>query len=204
MEFSSSQLAALQNAQSILHDAGLSPRDLDNHSITSSPSLSQLSCSEVSPASLVRPLPLFSPAPCPVIVSAQYIPPPARSFTLDEITTGANRINRQSRVGSIVNHPLGAIVEYPQTGATDGDAVAHIFTLARANVNTMASAFDFPQSSFQYSLGDGHGGAKGVQCYLLRDSMGKPVRCKKLSTSCKFESSFGPRTRGVFFICTCR
>jgi hypothetical protein len=190
MEFSSSQLTALQNAQSILDDAGLSPCDLNNHSVTSSPSPSQLSCSEVSPASLVLPLPLSAPVPCPIIISARYIPPPARSFTLDEITTGANRINRQSRVGSIISHPPGAVVEYPQTGATLGDAVAHIFTLV-CDANT--TTFDFPQFSFQYSLGDSHGGTKGVQCYLLRDSMGKPVCCKKLSTSCK---SLCPR--GVF------
>jgi hypothetical protein len=179
MELSSSQLTALQYAQSILDGAGLSPQDLDNHSNTSSPSPSSRS----SPlAASLSPLPSSIPDPSPAILAAQYIPPPACSFTLDEISAGANRLNRQSRVHAIINHPLGAVVEYPQSGSLKGDTVAHIFTLARG---FNSSEFDLPQFSFQYSLGDGHGGTKGVQCYLLRDSMGNPVRCNKLSTSCK-------------------
>ncbi|KAG1717508.1 uncharacterized protein EDB91DRAFT_1259651 [Suillus paluster] len=140
MELSSAQLTALQRAQSILHDVGLSPHDLDDHSQASrSPSSSSYS----SPAAPTTPLPLSAPDPCSAILAAQYIPPPARSFTPDEISAGA-------------------IIEYPQTGSSKDNVIAHIFTLA---CDTHTTEFDLPQFNFQYSLGDGHGGLKGVQCY---------------------------------------
>lgn len=180
MELSSAQLNALEFAQSILDDAGLSPRDLSDHSQTSSPPPSSYSSPDTSTISL----PLSAPDPCSAILAAQYIPPPAHSFTPDEISAGAHRINRQSTVHAIINHPPGAIVEYPQTGSLKGNAVAHVFTVTH-NFDSME--FDLPQFNFQYSLGDGHGGLKGVQCFLLHDNMGQPVRCKKLSTSCKSE-----------------
>ncbi|KAG2116152.1 hypothetical protein DEU56DRAFT_748432 [Suillus clintonianus] len=192
MELSSAQLTALQSAQSILHDAGLSPRDLDDHSQASSPSPSSYS----SPDSPTTPLPLSDPDSCSAILAAQYIPPPARSFTPAEISAGAHRINRQSIAHAIINHPPGIIVEYPQTGSSKGNAIAHIFTLARDS-NT-ADFNPAPQSNFQYSLGDGHGGLKGVQCHLLRDSAGQPVRCKKLSTSCKGLKTCSARSEKIF------
>ncbi|KAG2738784.1 hypothetical protein P692DRAFT_20882338 [Suillus brevipes Sb2] len=142
MELSSTQLNALQFAQSILDDAGLSPCDLSDHSQTSFPPLS----SYPSPDTSTIPLPLSAPDPCSTILAAQYIPPPAP----DEISAGA-------------------IVEYPQTGSLKGNAVAHIFTITR-DFDSME--FNLPQFNFQYSLGDGHGGLKGVQCFLLHDSMG--------------------------------
>ncbi|KAG1765741.1 hypothetical protein EV702DRAFT_919554, partial [Suillus placidus] len=72
-------------------------------------------------------------------------------------------------VNAIVEHPCGAIVEYPETGSVMGQAVAHIFPIS---VNCNTHEFDNPKASFQYSLGDGHGGRKNVLCHLLRDSKG--------------------------------
>ncbi|KAG1724130.1 hypothetical protein EDB19DRAFT_1577446, partial [Suillus lakei] len=95
-----------------------------------------------------------------------YIPPPACSFTPDQISASAHQINRQLTVHAIINHPPGTIIEYPQTGSSKDNAVACIFTLVH-NSNTME--FDLPQLNFQYSLSDSHGGLKGVQCYLLHD-----------------------------------
>ncbi|KAG1760683.1 hypothetical protein EV702DRAFT_1053393 [Suillus placidus] len=63
-----------------------------------------------------------------------------------------------------------------------GQAVAHIFPIS---VNCNTHEFDNPKASFQYSLGDGHGGWKNVLCHLLRDSDGKPVKCNRISMSCK-------------------
>lgn len=79
---------------------------------------------------------------------------------------------------AIVNHPPGAIVEYPQTGSFDGQAVAHVFPVD-------PTTFVNPKASFQYSLGDSHGGRPGVMCNLLRDDAGNPVICNRLKTSCK-------------------
>ncbi|KAG2136261.1 hypothetical protein BD769DRAFT_1664610 [Suillus cothurnatus] len=143
MELSSAQLNALQHAQSILDDAGLSSHDLSAHSQALSPSPSSYS----SPDTPTIPLgvPLSIPDPCSAILAAQYIPPPACSFTLDEISAGAHRINRQSIVHAIINHPQGVIIKYPQTGSSEGNAVAHIFTLT-CDSNTME--FNLPQFNF--------------------------------------------------------
>ena len=81
---------------------------------------------------------------------------------------------------AMIKHPLGALVEYPETGASTGQSVMHIFHIDPA-------VFVDPKSDFQYSLGamgGTHGGLNDVCCDLLRDSEGKPVCCKRVKTSC--------------------
>ena len=74
-------------------------------------------------------------------------------------------------------------MEYPQTGSSDSESITHIFAVDPTN-------FDHPKASFQYSLGNSHGGHSGVFCGLLRHPSGEPVRCNKLRTSCKCLHSF--------------
>ena len=74
-------------------------------------------------------------------------------------------------------------MEYPQTGSVLSGSIAHIFTVDLSN-------FDNPKASFQYSLGDNHGGHSGVICGLLRDQFDRPVKCNKLTMSCKSLQSF--------------
>ncbi|KAG0704065.1 hypothetical protein DFH29DRAFT_997951 [Suillus ampliporus] len=140
MSFSDSQHAAILAAQQILENVGLSPRDLDSPSPSPAPTL------------LSTPLP-----PPPEVLSSCYQPPPARAFTADELSLKCDQVNRETCVQALVEHPLGAIVEYPETGACEDSSVAHIF-----NVNPNPDHFINPKLNFQYSLGDGHGGRKNL------------------------------------------
>ncbi|KAG1802907.1 uncharacterized protein HD556DRAFT_1216010, partial [Suillus plorans] len=117
----------------------------------------------------------------PEVMAARYCPQPARLFTIDEIAQGCNKVNRETSVDAIIEHPLGAIVEYPQTGSAPGDAVAHIF-----HVNPDPKLFIHPKSNLQYSLGDSHNGRQNAWCFLLKDPFGKSVLCSKLRTSCEY------------------
>ncbi|KAH7903935.1 hypothetical protein BJ138DRAFT_1019827 [Hygrophoropsis aurantiaca] len=165
MEFTDTQRLALQNAQQILDSVGLSPRDLNDDSV-----------SNASTPRAATP-PSSSCSPSPVILCSQYEPPPACFFTPDEVSRKLNKVNRLTSVHARVEHPVGALVEYPQTGAIDGQSVAHIFAVD-------PKAFQHPRLSFQYSTGDGHGGRPNVKCFLLRDDAGMPVVCYNLKTSC--------------------
>ena len=160
-----------------MENAGFSPRDLESYT-PSPPSLSS-SLPPSSPSSSSLPTPL------PAIVGSQYISPPADPFTDKEIKNKLNRINRvrRSDVHARISHPLGAIVEYPETGSKPSEAVAHIFSVD-------PEKFDHPKASFQYSLGDNHGGHSGVYCGLLLDRSNNVVLCNKLRTSCKSVSPF--------------
>ncbi|KAF9232965.1 hypothetical protein BU15DRAFT_90533 [Melanogaster broomeanus] len=170
MDLSRSQLNAMERAQLILDDAGVSPRELELLSRPSSRLSSHVSSRSYSP--IVRP-PI---TPSPSILASQYIPPPARPFTPDELTNHVHKINRNQSVDAIIEHPLGAIVEYPQTGVFPGQAIAHVFTIDPLS-------FENPKSNFQYSMG-GNGGRLSC-CGLLRDDSGEPVICNRLKSSCQ-------------------
>ncbi|KAK7001956.1 hypothetical protein R3P38DRAFT_3326837 [Favolaschia claudopus] len=117
--------------------------------------------------------------PSPAVLGYRYKAPPAREFTLAEVALGINSINRQTSVHRIVEHPLGAIVEYPETGASFGTAVAHVFAV------DPTSEFH-PKLNIQYSLGDNHGGRPYVKCGLILSGRdGEPVSCNNLKIACK-------------------
>ncbi|KAJ7848967.1 hypothetical protein B0H14DRAFT_2582749 [Mycena olivaceomarginata] len=106
-------------------------------------------------------LPTSSPSPsaCTAVLGSLYHPLPARPFTAEEIQRGFDCINRQTYVHALLEHPIGSIVEYPQTGAS---------------------------KVFQYSLGDSHGGEPYVQCgSLLMGPGGTPASCFHKHLSCK-------------------
>ena len=137
--------------------------------------------------------PQFPPAsssrantPCPLapaVLASRYKPPRSRSFTALEISQGLNKVNHETVVDRIVEHPLDSIVEYPETGDSADVAVAHVFNVDHNN-------FEHPQSSFQYSLGKGHGGRASVTCRLLKSKSGASVVCRKIHTKCKLFHSF--------------
>lgn len=64
-----------------------------------------------------------------------YNPPPARKFTAEELAAKKDCITRQTRANAIVKHPLGSIVNYPETGVEINDSVAHVFTIDPTNFN---------------------------------------------------------------------
>ncbi|KAF8547225.1 hypothetical protein OG21DRAFT_1425234 [Imleria badia] len=181
--FSQSQLRALEEVHSLLAQAGLTISDCDTLSRLSS----RLSAHPSSPAlsflhSRASSQGPNTSEPSPQVIASRYIPPPARAFTADERMRQLNKVNRKVMVDAIVEHPLGALIEYPETGAITKQNVAHIFRIDPA-------VFVRPESEFQYSLGLLGGGTRGglanVFCELLHDNMGNPVRCKRVKTSCR-------------------
>ncbi|EJD41424.1 hypothetical protein AURDEDRAFT_169588 [Auricularia subglabra TFB-10046 SS5] len=105
----------------------------------------------------------------------KYEPPPARAFTPEEIAAKRNAINHKTKVHALIDHPFGAVVEYPQTGTAAGEIIAHRFPVDPERPF-------MPYHSFQYSLG-GNCGAHDAKCSLINED-GKPVECKVYSYQC--------------------
>lgn len=162
---SDAQLLAVLEAQKLLDSVGLSV-----DSPCDDPRFIRVS------ETLLQSFPSLPSAP---IQCSQYDPPAARIFTASEILSGANKVTRQSSAVSLIDHPLGAMVEYPQTGSAFSEGVAHRFVV---DPNT----FTHPKDNIQYSKGDTHGAHRNFKCHLLRDASDEPVLCHQLKTSCEF------------------
>ena len=118
--------------------------------------------------------------PLPAIQGYRYQPPAARHFTCDEIGRGENCVNRLTRLDAIIEHPLGSIVEYPESGSTQS-CIGHRFL-----VDATSDMFSHPKLNIQYSLGDGHGCRSDVTCgQLIDDHTGQPALCKNEKISCR-------------------
>ncbi|KAG1825588.1 uncharacterized protein BJ212DRAFT_1474984 [Suillus subaureus] len=178
------QCSALQSAQILLDNVGLSPHDLDSTlplpSLSHSPTPSILEQSTQSSSSLSSP-PSSSTSPCLTVLGACYNPPAAQPFIPDDWLHKCHHFTRKSTAHASIEHPLGAIVEYPQTGDAPDQSIAHIFNI---NPSTFHSS-QHPKANFQYSLGDVHGGCDVSKCLMLRDGQGQPVSCSNLKTYCK-------------------
>lgn len=163
------QLTAICAAQATLNSVGLSAATFT----PSTPSTSSPSSRGSTPTSSL---------PYSEVLAAHYVPPRSRLFTADEIACGQNKVNHETSVDHIVDHPLDMIVDYPETGDALDKAVTHVFSMCDDSEH-----FVHPRSNFQYSLGDGHGGRQDIVCCLLKSKSGTPVVCHKLRTSCKCE-----------------
>ncbi|KIK77557.1 hypothetical protein PAXRUDRAFT_102622, partial [Paxillus rubicundulus Ve08.2h10] len=182
MSLSKQQLSALHDIQRLIDSAGLLPQHLNYFTTFLSPSSPALiDDSDLPPNQL--PAITTPPAHVPhaAFVASCYVPPPAQYFTSEEIRQGHHRITRKASAHKIIEHPISAIIEYPQTGKLDGESVAHLFSVDPA----MFLSTHHPKASFQYSLGDGHGGHDLVMCLMLKDSQGFPMHCRVLQTTCK-------------------
>lgn len=172
MSLSELQLTAIHEAKQILAAVGLS--------------LSDPPCAPDSDAEETylphNPDSENSVPPRALVLGSLYEPPAARRFTPPEILGKHNRLTQKTAVDALVDHPLGALVEYPETGSCTGERIAHRFAVNPAD-------FLHPKADFQYSLGDKHGGHKDALCYLLRNGDGDLVSCSHVSTSCKCSSS---------------
>ena len=165
MGLSESQMVTILQAKNILDQAGLSTADL---TFSSDPDYRRLA----DILTIVTP-----PQPSPAVQGSQYEPPAAQPFSDDDIRKNKNKINRQTSANFFIDHPVGAIVEYPQTASVIGKRIAHRFSINPAD-------FFHPKSNFQYSLGDKHGGHDNVYCYFLRNENGELAKCSHLKTSC--------------------
>ncbi|KAF8811810.1 hypothetical protein BYT27DRAFT_7240198 [Phlegmacium glaucopus] len=168
MDLSSAQLSALHHAKKILDNAGLLAPNSPGHG-TLHPDVHLLS------ETIAYHLPS---SPSPAIQLSLYKPQVACPFTYKENLAGINLINRQTRISALVDHPMGSIVKYPQTGSCSSESIAHRFTIDPNN-------FIHPKANIQYSLGDSHGGISDVFCHLLKDKDGNSVPTMNLKTQCK-------------------
>ncbi|KAF9220839.1 hypothetical protein BS17DRAFT_769152 [Gyrodon lividus] len=117
MDLSRSQLNAIKWAQLILDSAGISPCELElllQPSSRLSSHVSSRSCSPISCTPIT---------PSPSVLASQYIPPPTRPFTPNELTNHVHKINRNQSVDAFIEHPPGTIVKYPQTGMLPGQGL---------------------------------------------------------------------------------
>ena len=111
-----------------------------------------------------------------------YVPQHATQFTPEALISGANCLtcSWKAQVTAKVEHPIGAIVEYPETSSHTDESVAHIF-----HVDPMNPASVDPRKNLQYSLGDPHGCHSNVSCHLLRDTETKrPAVCLQAKATC--------------------
>jgi hypothetical protein len=166
MSLSEAQHSALLEAKHLLEDVGL-----DTPAESHPGYLSRLISDH-----------LFNATATPILSARNlYNPPPARNFTAEELAAKKDRVTRQTRASAIVKHPLGSIVEYPETGADTNKSVTHVFAVDPGNLV-------HPKLNFQYSLGDSQGIRKNVGCksdFLVDDNTGLPATCKVESISCK-------------------
>src|SRR5882672_6906832 len=172
MPLSIEQLGALHQAREILYAAGLL-QDVDLHTGSES-ALHQLQW--------ILDMHL-SPDPHPVIKASQYVAPLVTMYTPDEIAAGANHVTWKSYVHGLVEHPFGAIIEYPQTGSDMHEAISHRFCVKPAQDRDSISD---PKDYIQYSLGAKKGCHKDVKCALLCDiETWEPVPCFQVKMSCE-------------------
>ncbi|KAJ7857576.1 hypothetical protein B0H13DRAFT_1640907 [Mycena leptocephala] len=171
MPLSDAQLSAVLEAKRLLASVGLTTTNFDtnDHDLQEVTNI------------IASALPTTSA--CAAVQGSSYQPPAARNFTAEELRRAYDCINRQNYVHALVDHPVGSIVEYPETGASKGVGIAHKFSVDPEN-------FCHPKESFQYSLGDSHGGEPYVHCgTLLLGLDGTPASCFHKKWSCKFHPS---------------
>lgn len=150
------QRNAISRAQEVLRQAGLQFTDiLIDHSSTNNSSLP------------------FKPL-------LHYVTPRPILFTQDELEDGKGRITVKSGINAIVDHPPGAIVEFPETGDSMDMAIGHRFRIC-------PEKFIHPKDNIQYSLGGTHGSHSDVRCFYLHDKdTSEAVACKRTKYNCLF------------------
>ena len=67
--------------------------------------------------------------PSLAIQKALYKLPKAVYFTEEQRLWQAHCVTRKSFVSALIDHPEGAIVEYPEAGENMGEAIAHRYTI---------------------------------------------------------------------------
>jgi len=160
------QLAALQQARMLLEKAGV---------LSSPPGSPSTEVQHLRKCLQVPDVLQQEPSILPLL---RYIAPPASSFSCEQILSRSNRITTQTSVQKIVYHPIGAIVEFPETGISKSQAVAHVFPV-------LDKDFD-PKLNIQYSIWGQHGAHENFTNYLLwNGTSGEPSQCRQFKSCCK-------------------
>lgn len=152
--YTDEQLQIISRAQEILQQAGLQPTDILGSKFSPEHDTLPFTC-------------LF-----------EYIAPHPTSYTSEEIASKENCVTRQSNICSIVDHPVGALVEFPQSGDQMDMAIGHRFQINPPN-------FVSPKNNIQYALGS-PSSHSNVTCLLLHDkTAGEPIQCKQTKLKCR-------------------
>ena len=135
-----------------------------------------------------------SPSQEPPIHSPQsHAPSPAEN--LSPSITHNVRLNRKTTLCSLLHHPLGAIVEYPET-STAGP-IGHLFEVSPDNWSN-------PRLNFAYSQGAPTGRTKSgdhVWCSLLVDGNGEKVPCLESHSTCMYSTVMVLKFRSMVSDC---
>ncbi|KAJ3762632.1 hypothetical protein EV360DRAFT_35312 [Lentinula raphanica] len=91
------------------------------------------------------------------------------------------KLNRKTTLSAVYEYPVGAVVEYPETGSADSGAVGHLFKMEGGG--NWAS----PARNFAYSRGPPRGKERlPVEVPLLVSSVtGQPVLCISRHSTCQ-------------------
>lgn len=162
LDFSADQLAAIQDAETLLQNAGISVLSF----IQFQTHRHHVEDHHDGPSDTVR--------------HAQYVSPPATPFTAEDIRIGRHRVTREQTVQAFIEHPYNAIVEFPQSGASSGESVAH-----RQKIDT--NHYMDPRDNVQFSIYKHHSTRKIKGCFMLDPSTegNKPMECMKFTGDCK-------------------
>ena len=166
------QQQAIAQARMLLQAAGLDISALTGLSSSIQP--------DTEPTQTLSHTRLSPQLPHPAVAGYRYIPLPLEVHSAN--VSWCAKINRQTTISALVDHPFNAIVEYPETGQSAEQLVAHRFSVDPNDPN------DRLHLNFQYSLGgDSKGGYGDAFCgSLLVDSHDKPVSCRYHKRSCKY------------------
>ncbi|KIJ36290.1 hypothetical protein M422DRAFT_261437 [Sphaerobolus stellatus SS14] len=169
MTFDELQLEALQKARKILEEVGLlkSPPSSPLAELTYFKQIFELSQDSNSEVSSVP-------------STINYIASPAAPYTSEDIHSGHNRTTYKARAQKFIQHPENAIVEYPETGSFNGEAIVHIFPLPPG---TSQEDFD-PKLNIQYGIWGKHGSRPNVRLFLFPQEDKSFPLCSQFKAEC--------------------
>lgn len=141
------------------------------------------------PTLLPPPPPSPSPHPTPSPTSLPSLPAgpaPSRYFTPEEIAIKAHRATRLTPCTKIAQHPLGAVVEYPECGTHEQENILHQF-----RIDPNPATFVNPRDNIQYPLGSSgsSGGHPNRPCNFITPHGGHAPQkqrpdCTEIGHSC--------------------
>jgi len=162
MSLTEQQREAIDSVKTILSDSGIASI---SHVPTEILAASLISLEAQELTTILPPLQIGYTSPTPVFFGKDARPKVTRLGV--------------SAVDVIIDHPLGALVEYPFSGFEASHSVAHRFPVD-------PRSFIDPRGNIQYSLGrDSKGGHPNTRCFIFSRSEKQPVLCYQTKTSCK-------------------
>ncbi|KIJ50592.1 hypothetical protein M422DRAFT_245222 [Sphaerobolus stellatus SS14] len=169
MTFDELQLEALQKARKILEEAGLlkSPPSSPLAELTYFKQIFELSQDSNSEVSSIP-------------STINYIASLAAPYTSEDMHSGRNRTTYKACAQKFIQHPENAIVEYPETGSFNGEAIVHIFPLPPG---TSQEDFD-PKLNIQYGIWGKHGSRPNVRLFLFPQEDKSFPLCSQFKAEC--------------------